>query len=237
MSWPGEGRSCHVPPGQLQQGTSRSVIGRRRARSAGSASPRASSVRLTAVPTGRSQARRCPEVRAMITVVFTEAEARAAADAMHAYIDDDYYPAIDLGALKTAFSGLTRTIASHATRDDRSAHGSVLEARGEVLLWRQSPLLVRHKCLLCAQLPGQPAHSPLPGTVGRPRRQGSLRRPRTRRSACRDPCHRPTRSGSKSRVPRPGLDLPVARRTTRTRLPAVQPLPAHCGAGPPEWAG
>jgi len=53
----------------------------------------------------------------MITVRFTKAEARAAADAMRAYIDDDYYPAIDLGALKTAFSQLIRTIASQAASD------------------------------------------------------------------------------------------------------------------------
>ena len=46
----------------------------------------------------------------MITVEFTEAEARAVADAVQAYIDDDYYPAIDLEALKAAFARLTRTI-------------------------------------------------------------------------------------------------------------------------------
>lgn len=55
----------------------------------------------------------------MITVGFTEAEAQAAADAMRAYIDDDYYPAIDLAALRTALSRLTRTMASQATGDNR----------------------------------------------------------------------------------------------------------------------
>lgn len=38
----------------------------------------------------------------MITMEFTEAEAQAVADAVRAYIDDDYYPAIDLEALGTA---------------------------------------------------------------------------------------------------------------------------------------
>jgi hypothetical protein len=46
----------------------------------------------------------------MITVEFTEAEAQAAADAVRAYIDDDYYPAIDLEALRTAYKRLTWTI-------------------------------------------------------------------------------------------------------------------------------
>lgn len=52
----------------------------------------------------------CPEVRAMIRVEFTEAEAQAVADAARAYIDDDYYPAIDLEALGTAYKRLTGTI-------------------------------------------------------------------------------------------------------------------------------
>ena len=43
----------------------------------------------------------------MITVEFTEAEAEAVADAALAYIDDDYYPAIDLEALRTAYKRLT----------------------------------------------------------------------------------------------------------------------------------
>lgn len=46
----------------------------------------------------------------MITVEFTEAEAQAVADAVRAYIDDDYYPTIDLDALKAAYQRLTRTI-------------------------------------------------------------------------------------------------------------------------------
>ena len=46
----------------------------------------------------------------MITVEFTEAEARAVADAARAYIDDNYYPAIDLEALRTAYERLTLTI-------------------------------------------------------------------------------------------------------------------------------
>ena len=46
----------------------------------------------------------------MITVEFTEAEAQAVADAVHAYVDDDYYPAIDLEALEQAYKRLTWTI-------------------------------------------------------------------------------------------------------------------------------
>jgi hypothetical protein len=46
----------------------------------------------------------------MIAIEFTEAEAQAVADAVHAYIDDDYYPAIDLEALRTAFKRLTSSI-------------------------------------------------------------------------------------------------------------------------------
>ena len=46
----------------------------------------------------------------MITVEFTEAEAQAIADAARAHIDDDYYPAIDLVALRTAYKRLTLTI-------------------------------------------------------------------------------------------------------------------------------
>jgi len=46
----------------------------------------------------------------MITVEFTEAEAQAVADAARAYIDDDYYPAIDMEALRTAYKRLTLTI-------------------------------------------------------------------------------------------------------------------------------
>jgi hypothetical protein len=46
----------------------------------------------------------------VITIEFTEAEAQAVADAAHAYIDDDYYPAIDLEALGKAYERLTWTI-------------------------------------------------------------------------------------------------------------------------------
>lgn len=46
----------------------------------------------------------------MIRVEFTEAEEQAVADAARAYIDDDYYPAIDLEALRTAYKRLTGTI-------------------------------------------------------------------------------------------------------------------------------
>ena len=46
----------------------------------------------------------------MITVDFAEAEAQAVANAARAYIDDDYYPAIDLDALKAAYQRLTRAI-------------------------------------------------------------------------------------------------------------------------------
>ena len=46
----------------------------------------------------------------MITVEFTEAEAQAVADAARAYIDDDFYPAIDLEALRTAYKRLTWTL-------------------------------------------------------------------------------------------------------------------------------
>jgi hypothetical protein len=45
----------------------------------------------------------------MITVEYTEAEAQALEDAARAYIDDDYYPAIDLEALKTPYQRLTLT--------------------------------------------------------------------------------------------------------------------------------
>ncbi len=45
----------------------------------------------------------------MVRVEFTEAEAQAVADAARAYIDDDYYPAIDLEALRTAYKRLTGT--------------------------------------------------------------------------------------------------------------------------------
>jgi hypothetical protein len=38
----------------------------------------------------------------MVTVEFTEAEAKAAAGAVWAYIDDDYYPRIDIKALRAA---------------------------------------------------------------------------------------------------------------------------------------
>ena len=46
----------------------------------------------------------------MITVEFTQAEAQAVADAVWAYMDDDYYPAIDLEALRTAYKRLTWAI-------------------------------------------------------------------------------------------------------------------------------
>jgi len=49
----------------------------------------------------------------MITVEFTEAEAQAVTDAVRAYIDDDYYPAIDLEALGTAYERLTSTIGTN----------------------------------------------------------------------------------------------------------------------------
>lgn len=47
----------------------------------------------------------------MVTVEFTQAEAQAVAAAVLAYIDDDYYPAIDLEALRTAYRRLTSTTA------------------------------------------------------------------------------------------------------------------------------
>ena len=46
----------------------------------------------------------------MISVELTEAEAQAVADAARAYLDDDYHPAIDLEALRTAYKRLTGTI-------------------------------------------------------------------------------------------------------------------------------
>lgn len=52
----------------------------------------------------------------MITVDFAEAEAQAVANAAPAYIDDDYYPAIDLDALKAAYQRLTRAISNRASR-------------------------------------------------------------------------------------------------------------------------
>ena len=51
----------------------------------------------------------------MVTVEFTRAEAQAAAEAVLAYIDDDYYPAIDLEALRTAYRRLTSAIAPQPT--------------------------------------------------------------------------------------------------------------------------
>jgi hypothetical protein len=52
----------------------------------------------------------------MITVEFTEAEAQAVAGAVQAYMDDDYYPAIDLDALQAAHQRLTWTIDNQASR-------------------------------------------------------------------------------------------------------------------------
>jgi hypothetical protein len=52
----------------------------------------------------------------MITVEFTEAEAQAVADAARAYIDDDYYPAIDLEALWTAYKRLTWAIGNQGLK-------------------------------------------------------------------------------------------------------------------------
>lgn len=48
----------------------------------------------------------------MITVELTQAEAQAVTDAVRAYIDDDYYPAIDLEALRTAYKRLTWMISN-----------------------------------------------------------------------------------------------------------------------------
>ena len=58
----------------------------------------------------------------MITVEFTEAEAQAVTDAVRAYIDDDYYPAIDLEALGTAYKRLTWTIGTSG-REPASGEG------------------------------------------------------------------------------------------------------------------
>ena len=52
----------------------------------------------------------------MISLEFTEAEAQAVADAVHAYIDDDYYPAIDLEALQAAYKRLTPAIGKPGRR-------------------------------------------------------------------------------------------------------------------------
>jgi len=52
----------------------------------------------------------------MITAEFTEAEAQAVADAARAYIDDDFYPAIDLEALRTAYKQLTWTIGNQSLK-------------------------------------------------------------------------------------------------------------------------
>ena len=46
----------------------------------------------------------------MVTVEFAEAEARAAAQAVWAYLDDDFYPSIDLEALRTVNNKLTAAI-------------------------------------------------------------------------------------------------------------------------------
>ena len=46
----------------------------------------------------------------MVTVEFAEAEARAAAQAVWAYLDDDFHPSIDLEALRTASNKLAAAI-------------------------------------------------------------------------------------------------------------------------------
>ncbi|HLN68267.1 MAG TPA: hypothetical protein VK280_13460 [Streptosporangiaceae bacterium] len=58
----------------------------------------------------------------MIMVEFTEAEAQAVTDVVRAYIDDDYYPAIDLEALGTAYKRLTWTIGTKR-REPASGEG------------------------------------------------------------------------------------------------------------------
>lgn len=67
----------------------------------------------------------------MITVEFTQAEAQAVADAVRAYIDDDYYPAIDLAALRAAYERLTLTVGNP-------------EAKGEVNTARTAPAPAGH---------------------------------------------------------------------------------------------
>ena len=46
----------------------------------------------------------------MVSVEFAEGEGRAAAQAVWAYLDDEFYPSIDLEALRTASSKLTAAI-------------------------------------------------------------------------------------------------------------------------------
>jgi hypothetical protein len=51
----------------------------------------------------------------MVTVELEEAEARAAARAVRAYLDDDFHPSIDLEALRTVNNKFTAAI--DRTRD------------------------------------------------------------------------------------------------------------------------
>lgn len=55
----------------------------------------------------------------MVTIEFTEAEAHAAAGAVWAYIDDGYYPPVDMEALRSANNKLTTAIdrANYHTHD------------------------------------------------------------------------------------------------------------------------
>jgi len=46
----------------------------------------------------------------MVTVEFADAEAHAAAQAVRAYLDDDFSPSVDLEALRTANCKLTAAI-------------------------------------------------------------------------------------------------------------------------------
>jgi hypothetical protein len=46
----------------------------------------------------------------MVTVEFADVEAHAAAQAVRAYLDDDFYPSIDLEALRTASKKLAAAI-------------------------------------------------------------------------------------------------------------------------------
>ena len=46
----------------------------------------------------------------MVTVEFMQAEARAAAQAVSAYLDDDFHPSIDLEVLRTVSNKLAAAI-------------------------------------------------------------------------------------------------------------------------------
>ncbi len=49
-------------------------------------------------------------MRTMVTVEFTMSEANAVADAIRGWVDDNYFPSIDLESLHTANSKLAKAM-------------------------------------------------------------------------------------------------------------------------------